>query len=165
MINAFTDGVTKLNKDRCADEFGEVIDLNSYQWLPGIIGATAWFNKLHVAVQESVLLLMQAIKEDIEETARSKLSLNLEMKIEPISSDVEAMHEQRAVEHACARAGQAPPDAKFQATWTAGWFIERVRRAGVDVEPFQRLPRRLDPAIPQAHSSIDVEARGQSLGK
>jgi len=115
MIEAFTDGLDKLDNEHRRTEFGDKFDLNSYQWVPGIIGATAWFRKLHVAGQESVLLFMSAIKDAIEETARSKLDVNLDMKIEPISSDVEAMHEQRAVEHACARAGQPPPDAVLSA--------------------------------------------------
>ena len=136
MINAFTDGLTKLKKDRCADEFGEVIDLNSYQWLPGIIGATAWFRKLPRFCQESVLLFMTALKEAIEETARSKLDLNLEMKIEPIESDIEAMHEQRAVEHACARANKAPPDAILSAGSGSMQFTSSAMKmvASVDLE-------------------------------
>ena len=115
MVEAFKVGIDKLDEDHCKAEFGDEFDLNSYQWIPGIIGATAWFRKLHFAGQESVLLFMEAIKDAIEETARSKLDINIDMKIEPISSDFEAMHEQRAVEHACARAYQAPPDAVLSA--------------------------------------------------
>jgi len=141
VLAAFTDGLDKLHKDNCVAEFGKDadgndFDLNSYQWLPGIIGATAWFRKLHRVGQESVLQFMDAIKDAIEETARSKLDINLNMKIEPVPSDVEALHEQRAVEHACARALLPPPRAILSAGSGSMQFTSSAMKmvASVDLD-------------------------------
>ena len=80
-----------------------------------------------------------------------RLCVTIETFLELLGSDVEHAHMLFLRDCACKPFGtfnsslfgeDEKPDAKFRATWTAGWFIERVRRAGVDVEPYEVLSKK-----------------------
>ena len=76
-----------------------------------------------------------------------RLIVTLENVLPLLGSDVEHAHMLFLRDCACEPFGTfnpkgKKPDAKFRTTWTAGWFIERVRLKGIDVQPYELLAKK-----------------------